>query len=245
MVQMKLPLAATAALAVVLASSAAAAQEIQLTGPIGGCRRLFCREDKGGPASVEWSSWLAGGGGVLHRAGGGNGAWTFGVGMEATAGLWTFSSGTPERPHAGTLRSGDRFQLRGGPWASAVTDGKGIRGEGGVLVLYSVDRKSPWIVPAVRLGAGWGNDQLGKVAHLVTVFTLGPRSAPDRWRRSTVESEPEAPLAFVSGFRTFVMMRAAFAGDAPYQLTFGIELEPTFLLPPYSWRKFFGGDPND
>jgi hypothetical protein len=109
-----------------------------------------------------------------------------------------------------------------------------MRGEGGVVFLFCVAGFDPRIAPAVRLGAGWGNDGLGRAAHLAATFTLGPRPAvlPIRAYRR--------PVAFVSGLRFFTTTRGALAGGPTYQVTFGVEVDPVFFAPPFGAWKLAG-----
>jgi hypothetical protein len=204
--------AASALLALSLAAGAAPAQEIQLTGPIGGRPWMWNR-----PQRIEWSQWLAGGGGAHLPAGREGRDGVFGVGVEATVRLKMF-------PAKDFFRDAD-FELRGGGWVSAITDGRGMRGEGGVVALYGCAGPDRLLVPALRLGAGWGSDGLGRVPHLVATFTLGLRAAAEKWPGQ------RRRLAFVSGLRLFVTTRGGLAREATYQITSGIELDPAFFSP--------------
>jgi hypothetical protein len=48
--------------------------------------------------------------------------------------------------------------------------------------------------------------------------------------------------AFASGVRLFATARSAFVADRGVQITAGLEIEPTFFLPPYPLGKWIGRD---
>jgi hypothetical protein len=102
-----------------------------------------------------------------------------------------------------------------------------MRGEGGAVFLFCGAAFDTLIAPAVRLGAGWGNDGLGRAAHLAATFTLGPRLP------MLTFYDHRRPVAFVSGLRFFTTMRGALAGGPAYQVTFGVEVDPAFFAPPF------------
>jgi hypothetical protein len=214
-VAMRRALSAACALSALLIAGHALAQEIQLTGPLADPPERRTR--------VEWAQWLAGGAGLRHRDGQTAAEGVFGVGVEATA--------VARRLGRRSRHDADRIDFRAGGWASAVTDGLGMRGEGGAVFLFCVASFEPCIAPAVRVGAGWGSDGLGRAAHLAGTFTLGPRitelSRRDYRRR----------VAFASGLRFFTTTRSALTGGPAYQVTFGVEIDPVFFVPGFGlWR---------
>lgn len=189
------------------------------------------------PAHVEGSWWLAGGGGFVDLPGERRGLGLIGAGTE-----WTFGLA-----QIGSLRQyGGPFELRWGPWAMGYTDFSGGRGEGGLLLSVGQVRHAQWGTYALRIGGGYGDDTLGAHPHLVATLTGGMRYVPARDRGVTsLCSRPTPPetFAFASGMRLFATMRSTLRDDHVVQFTFGLELEPTFLFPPYSLGKLFGAVP--
>jgi hypothetical protein len=64
-------------------------------------------------------------------------------------------------------------------------------------------------------------------------------------RTETVSDRPPKPPVFAeaSVARLFVTYRHAFDLDESREVVVGVELSPTFFLPPYSWWRFGGGPP--
>lgn len=211
----------------------AAAQMIQLDGPLD-CILTLVHDTV--PAVAETSWWLTGGGGVLLTEGASDSLGIFGAGAEVTAGLTTFGS---------KGRYGGPVELRWGPWASVLTDLDGVRAEGGILMSVGQVRHAQWGTYALRLGGGLGEDGLGPASHAVVTLTGGVRHVAARYspRGACDPHTVQKPTAFASGARLFGSARAAIEGEGLWQLTFGIELEPTFLFPPYSLGKWIGSGP--
>ncbi|UQA57234.1 hypothetical protein [Polyangium aurulentum] len=228
---MRAPHAAAFLLASLLAFAPRAARAQERAGGRP-CIRLLLIEST--PANLEWTWWLAGGGGVQ----GGGGAPSvsipsLGIGTEATAGLAQI--GSPSR-------YGGPFELRWGPWWGLTTDLEGMRGEGGLTMSFGQVEHAQWGTYALRIGGGFGDDGLGPAPHLVATLTGGVRYAPARHsERGACDPDPQPKgIAFVTGVRLFASARTALAPQNPWQITFGLEFEPTFFLPPYSLRKLAG-----
>jgi hypothetical protein len=212
----------------------AAAQEIQISGPLQDCILLLVHDTV--PAAAETSWWLTGGGGVRLADGGSDGLGILGAGAEVTVGLTTF--GSPRR-------YGGPVELRWGPWAGGLTDLGGVRVEGGLLMSVGQVRHAQWGTYALRIGGGFGDDGLGLAPHAVVTLTGGVRYVGARFHPRGACDPPAAqePDAFATGARLFGSARAALEGEGLWQLTFGIELEPTFFFPPYSLGKWIGSGP--
>jgi hypothetical protein len=207
----------------------AAAQDVAGPG-VPGCIALLVRDAV--PANLEWSYWLAGGGG----SGKGGGQGLVGVGTEATTGLATFGD-----PH----HYGGPFELRWGPWWGLVSDLRGVRGEGGLTWLFGQTQHAQWGTYGLRLGGGFGDDGLGSAPHFVATLTGGIRQVEGRYADRGACDPPMQPkaVAFATGIRLFASARTVFSAERPWQLTFGIELEPSFFFPPYSLQKWIGAGP--
>lgn len=222
-----------ALLALTVAPSAAA-QQVYPREPQGDCIALLMRDAI--PAVAEASWWLMAGGGVrLPGDGARDGLAVFGAGAEVTAGL---AQRGPQAMYGGPV------ELRWGPWVSVLTDLHGARSEGGLLLSAGQVRHARWGTYALRLGGGLGEDGLGLSPHLVATLTGGVRYVKARYSERGACEPPKPPQAdaFASGVRLFASARAALAPEHPWQLTFGIEIEPTFLLPPYSLTRWGGTD---
>lgn len=216
-----------------LAPASAAAQEIAVDGPIHACIALLLRDST--PADLEWSYWIAGGGGYRFGDDGKTSLGVLGVGTEATAQVATFSPN----------RYGGAFEFRTGPWWGVVSDFSGMRAEGGMLLSFGQVSHAQWGTYALRLGGGMGDDGLGLSPHVVATVTGGIRYAGARYtERGACDPKPTPKeVSFVSNVRLFATARATIEADRPWQLTFGLELDPTFFLPPYSLGKWIGAPP--
>lgn len=220
--------------AVAAAARPAEAQEVLPRGPGGACIDIAILEAV--PAVAEWSWWLASGGGTVLGGGAPGGLGIFGIGSEMTAGLALLGSAE---------RYGGPVELRWGPWMSAVTDFTGARSEGGLLLSIGQTRHARWGTFALRLGGGLGDDSLGPAPHVTVTLTGGVRYVKERSapRGACDPPAPPKPTALASGLRIFATARAAMSEERPWQLTFGVELEPSFLLPPHSLKKWGGVTP--
>ncbi len=188
------------------------------------------------PANLEWSYWLTGGGG-LNVGAPSNRFGVIGGGVEATTQLTEIGTGR---------RYGGAFELRGGPWWGITSDLQGARAEGGYVFSVGQVAHAQWGTYAVRIGGGLGDDSLGLSPHFVATITGGIRSVPGRYTERGACDVPPKPKesALAENVRLFATARTTFADAAPWQLTFGIELSPTFFLPPYSLRKWIGSRPD-
>lgn len=187
------------------------------------------------PAKFEWSYWAAGGallGGARRSAGA-----SAGIGTELTLGLAQyrgFPSGVPS--------TANQAELRAGPWFAAATQQDGGLIEGGVKLHVGAVYHASWGTYELRAGAGYGAFPDGRAFHWAATFAWGVRSVPKRYTlRGFCDPVPErATFAEASIARLLVTYRRAF-DDAGHQLLIGIELSPTFLLPPYGGARLSGG----
>jgi hypothetical protein len=184
------------------------------------------------PATVEIGPWL-------HAAGG----WrstdeaiaSLGGGVDATFGLATAGQ---DRQYGGPV------EIRIGPWLGFETPLGAARGEGGLTMTLGQTRHARWGTFGARFGAGYGT---GDLAHLAAVLWWGVRNVPGRAGPTRGVCDPPAPapaVALASGARLFGALRRELGGGYAHELVFGLELEPTFLLPPYSGSKWIGFLPN-
>ena len=186
------------------------------------------------PAKVEWTDWISAGAGSHADLGGGLG---FDVGI---------------------LRGGgndahNRFELRGGPWLAVAATFPGHAAEAGLSLDLGMTSHAEWGDIALRLGAGEADLGGGERLALSATLTYGVRSVLARYSMGGgcvtghgIEiDEPGRParwLAHASGVRLFVTARQDV--DHRTAIIGGIELEPAFLLPPYSLGRLIGGRPD-
>jgi hypothetical protein len=206
-------------------------------GPLG-----VCPCDRFGTANAaiaETTTWVLAGGGWERAAGHTSSLGVLGIGGETTFGPLLRYSGFPanERPHDA--------ELRAGVWAVGITRFDGALLEGGVKAHLGAVEHAQWGTIDLRLGAGYGAFDPGRAPHFVVTFAWGTRSFLQRHGQcGTGPQNLPKTHGFGSIVRPFVTLRRT-VDDAPStQLTFGIELSPTFLLPPYSWWRLAGGPPN-
>lgn len=214
-----------------------------------------CRCDTYGtemPALAETTTWvLAGGGWESGRSPRGERSSSslaiVGIGAETTFGSVLTYRGFP----AGPYYSDGRAELRMGFWSVAGTRLEGARAlvESGLKAqLVPIGHGGAnWGSFDVRLGAGYGWLDTGRAGYFVATLTAGPRSFLQRHGQCGVgphgfSNEPKAH-GYGSILRPFLTIRRALDPDAAVQITLGIELSPTFLMPPYGWSRAWGGPP--
>lgn len=221
-------------LGVVMFARNAAAQEVEVGSlprdPEGGCIAIAIQDVT--PATFELSPWLFGGGGFRTRDGGGLG--TLGGGADGTFGIATI--GSPRAFYGGPV------ELRAGPWIAIETPFDRVRGEGGLALTVGQVRHARWGTFGVRLGAG---HDFQDRPHLVGVLTYGVRYVPGRIAEERGACDPPSPtpdFALGSGAKVFGALRRPVGTGAEqgFEMVFGVELEPTFFLPPYRLSKWIG-----
>jgi hypothetical protein len=219
---------------IVLTAESAAAQEVELRGPlVAACPALLMLDSI--PANLEWSYWVTGGGG-LDSTGSGERFGVLGAGVEATTQLGALGT---------KYQYGGLYEFRGGPWWNVVSDFRGARAEGGYVLSFGQIQHAQWGTYTVRVGGGMGDDRLGLSPHFVVTLTGGIRYAGERYsERGACDPKPgPKALAMADHFRLFASARSNLADGAPWQFTFGVEFSPTFFLPPYSLGKWIGARP--
>jgi len=163
-----------------------------------------------------------------------------GWGFELTTGLLQYR-GFP----AGVLYRG-RFreaEVRGGVWGVfAVRPGGGLL-EGGLKLHWGALYHASFGTWELRAGSGYGAFGNERSPHLSFTFAYGIRSALDRYSERGACSPPPVPRSFgmASVARLFVTYRLSVRDSDLSELVIGVELSPTFLLPPYSWLRLGGG----
>lgn len=204
---------AASILTVALASAGAArAQEIRISGPLSR-ETLYAVTGRDIAARTDAYGWLElGGTPAPDKAAGPFGALGFAI---TNAGLFT------------TGLIGSPSELRWGPWGQVAMDGVGGRAEGGLAAqLYLYGRRAHAPVD-LRLGAGYGEDALGRTPHVVLTISGGRRRIEGvSWPPLTDRhgEEIEVPQ-LVAGFRLFLSARRTIEDAPQFWVTGGVELE--------------------
>ena len=158
-------------------------------------------------------------------------AGVFGLGAEASLPFVRWR-GFP----AGYSGSHARSELRTGLFAFGATRLGGGLVEGGLLADVSGIYHASWGTFSARIGGGYG---LYEHPHAAVTLLYGVRSALYRYgHRSVPHWFTEASVA-----RLFVTHRRAVREEGN-EWVFGIELSPTFFLPPVTWWRLAGGPPH-
>lgn len=130
------------------------------------------------------------------------------------------------------------YELRGGGFGAVALSDHAVLGEVGETLVFTQVEHAQFGTFDLRAGGGVGLFD-GEVApHVVVTATGGIRSFRNRY-------EPRRPaIAFGSVLRLFLTSRIRPTVDVPVEAVFGLEVEPTFLLPPWSWMKLAGARPD-
>lgn len=126
---------------------------------------------------------------------------------------------------------GHRSELRAGVFAFGATRLGGGLVEGGVLADVTSAYHASWGTFTARLGGGYGMAPSDR-PHATVTLLYGVRSALDH---HGVPRFDEASVA-----RLFLTHRRSL--DA-HEWVVGVELSPTFFLPPITWWRLAGGPP--
>jgi len=139
--------------------------------------------------------------------------------------------------------NGGRIQLRLGPWLAFETPLDRWRGEGGLSLALRQERFEAWGTLGLRLGAGL--DDLTR-RYWVGVLSWGlygerPRQTCGGTCPGSNPPSPPKPSAPTFGITEGVRLYAALRREAVLgnEWTFGVELQPTWFLPPYDREKWF------
>lgn len=186
------------------------------------------------PAAVEWSYWTSGAASFDSRDAGSNPA--AGLGADLTFGLLTYP-GFPSGPY-GAL---GRAELRGGPFVQMDMTGDGGLVEAGITLALGAVYHASFGTWTLRLGSGYGV-RLNAGPHVGVTFAWGVRSVRARYSKrghcdAPTQTKPSAEAAVA---RLFVTHRRTLREPAS-ELLVGLELSPTFLLPPYTSFRLTGG----
>ena len=185
-------------------------------------------------AAHDGSTWSAAGGGGAELTFGGK--------------VWRgFPSGAygPENDFA---------ELRAGPWFQAIARAHGAIFEVGPKVHLGATYHASWGTFDVRPAIGTGEFAGGSSALTSLTFAYGVHSEPGRYYDGgacvgrdghlfgvTPEEKPKA-FGLASVLNVFGTYRRA--TDLPaWEVVIGIEVSPTWALPPYSWARLIGFRP--
>ena len=194
-----------------------AAMSLLLAAILAWCGEVFAEDS---PAEI--AAWVGAGGGSRETPGGDEAFGEFDVGLDMT---FRFALADP-------------FEFRLGPFLN-VSLSEGIAlGETGLQITFSEDDHAQWGTFDLRAGGGNGLVFGELIPHYVVTATGGIRSFKNRFDSS------QDLVSFGSVFRAFGTVRLRPESGFPIDVSFGIELEPTFLLPPYSWSKLAGARPH-
>jgi hypothetical protein len=171
------------------------------------------------PAAVEWTTWVGVGGGRAFVEGPNKTVFGFRLGAAVDFGLARFDN---------PLHYGGKFELRWGTWllAEARSDEK-VYALGGIALDFGQTRHAQFGTYTLRGGGGVDADGHPLVS---VMFLGGVRYVPDR--------RSGRKVARASGGRVFGMLTSDLEGGR--SLLFGIEFEPTWVVPPYSLHKLGG-----
>lgn len=168
---------------------------------------------------AEISAWLGAGGGARRAPDGVDALYEFVFGVDMTYRLWLI---------------GGEYEFRLGPFFNtAVGEGMAI-GETGLELTFSEDGHAQWGTFDVRAGGGNGLVFGELVPHWVVTASGGIRSFGNRF------DDSKDLVSFGSVFRAYGTLRLRPDSGYPVDVSFGIEVEPSFLLPPYSLMKLIG-----
>ncbi|NUP06826.1 MAG: hypothetical protein HOW73_12310 [Polyangiaceae bacterium] len=186
--------------------------------------------------SAEWTYWLGAGGGY-RKAYSGPTALDGRIGVFSVGAEFTVRLGTLANPSG----YGGSYEWRLGPWTqTCLGSAFGLQEAGLILTFTQVDH-AQWGTFDVRAGGGYGVVDGIAMPHLTLTASGGVRSFWGRYgnRRDLLKMLP----AFGSVMRLYGTTRLRPELSSPWEVTFGLEVEPTFLLPPYSWGRLGGAHP--
>ncbi len=139
---------------------------------------------------------------------------------------------------------GGPWEIRLGPWGAFEIPGdRGAFGEGGLTLVLTEQRHASFGTYGIRIGGGYGGDR--EPSFSVTLFG-GVRYVPARSGREG--SGPAGVIENATGLRLVLtarrfferQVRVPFGEQETGVILFGVEFEPSFLLPPYAPEKWGG-----
>jgi hypothetical protein len=188
---------------------------------------LICHEQP--PAPIQLSPWLGVGGGWREGHGG---LLSLSVGLDGTFAVTSF----PQPPGGD---NGGRVSLRLGPFLAFESPLDRWSGEGGLSLALRQERFEAWGSLNLRVGGGVDDLRHGYAVGVVAWGIYGER----RVEHCGGCGHPTPPyreptFAITEGLRLYAALRRG--PSVPAEWTFGIELQPTWLLPPYDREKWLG-----
>jgi hypothetical protein len=183
------------------------------------------------PARSEWVYWTSLGFRPTSRL------WVPGIGAELTWELLEYQ-GFPADDGLGWPA-----EVRAGPWAAGSLRGTDGLVEGGVKLHTGGVRHASWGTFDLRTGLGYGPSAAGPISWLNATVLYGIRAVLRRhYQYDECQGRPSASdLDEANVARLFLTFRRPLTRELGYEWVIGIELSPTFLLPPYSLSRAFGG----
>ena len=212
----------------------ASAQEIRLTGPLRAAPSLALWREAT-PAIWEWAYWTSLGVDT------GQGKPSAGVGAEATTVLATYR-GFPSGPYGKMSLA----ELRLGSWFAGNAELGGGVLEGGLKLQLGAIYHASFGTWDLRAGFGYGTLATERVPLWNLTASYGiKRAAPSRYsKRGSGDPRPvPRRISLASVARLFVTYRRSLRGEPDSHVVVGVELSPTFFLPPYSLFSLGGGPP--
>lgn len=184
---------------------------------------------------VEGSFWTAAG---VSRVSDHASRSELGIGTDVTFSLAHYH-GFPSGAYGGT--HGDA-EIRAGAWVLGALTGvhdQGALVEGGLEIIDGGGWHSSWGTFDLRVGAGYGSFTGDRRAHGVATIGYGVRSDLSRygWQR-----RPNWPRSFAEASIARFVFTVRRTSEAT-ETMLGIELSPTFFLPPVTWWRIGGGPP--
>lgn len=229
-------LAQLLSLALIVAGTASAsAQEIVLTGPLKGAPTLGLLHEAT-PSVWEWAYWASQGtdSRTLKPI--------FGIGAEVTTGILTYS-GFPSGPYG---KRRDLAELRLGSWFAGNAELGGSVLEGGLKLHLGAIYHASFGTWDLRAGFGYGTLAAERVPLWSVTAAYGIRRASvtrySKRGRSDPSPLPRA-ISLASTARLFVTYRRSLRGEPDSHVVIGVEMSPSFFLPPYTLFSLGGGPP--
>jgi hypothetical protein len=188
------------------------------------------------PAAVfQVSPWLHAGGGWRSDDRGATALFSAGGGVDGTFAVATLFR-SPEDDNGGP------FQLRAGPWMGLESPLDRLRGEGGLSLTLKQTRVAWWGTLGLRLGGGYSTREVPNVVGVLSWGVWGEPQVYSYWDGPWCSVPPGPPnppeVGFASGVRFFVSFRRELHSLPASEVAFGVEFEPTWFLPPYSYQKW-------
>jgi hypothetical protein len=173
------------------------------------------------PADVEATWTLGAAGGSRIIPGGTEAFGEFDFGGEMTFELTTFGSGP--------------WEFRYGPFINSAMGEGLVAVEGGAKLLFTETTHAQFGTFDLRVGGGHGLIYGLSASHIAITASGGIR-----WFQNRYQTQPARNFAFGSVVRFMLTARIRPDVIYPLDVCFGLELEPSFLLPPHSVLKWIG-----